>query len=203
MTQAAYVGFSMGGQIAQIAAAYLPGHVTHTILMGTSLDFEPGFLALEGKPSKEGLSSPCKDYVTWVTEPLNPTALSPEERLNRYIKTWWHLDGRQTDFDAAFFEHQGQSIFALTGADDPYPTHARAMKASYNQHAHAPQQMKCPTLIIQGALDPVFPLDHADPLHNKIKGSELIVWDDFGYALSPRHFKRMIEAIDLFIQTRP
>lgn len=203
VTQAAYVGFSMGGQVSQVAAAYLPEHVTHAVLMGTSWDFEPGFLALEGKPPKEGLSAPHPDYVAWVTTPFDSSRQTPEERLAWYTKTWWHLDGRQSDFDEAFFEAQGKKIFETAGTDDPYPTHARAMKASYNQHMRAPSRINCPTLILQGTLDPVFPPDHGTALHKQIKGSELEVWEDFAHALSPKHFERLASAIDTFIKNNP
>jgi pimeloyl-ACP methyl ester carboxylesterase len=121
VTQAVYVGFSMGGQVTQVAAAYLPEHVTHAVLMGTSWDFEPGFLALEGKPPKEGLSAPHPDYTAWVTAPFDSARQTPEERLAWHTKTWWHLDGRQRDFDEAFFEAKERKSLRQQGPMIPIP----------------------------------------------------------------------------------
>lgn len=40
-------------------------------------------------------------------------------------------------------------------------------------------------------------------LHNEISGSELMIWEDFAHALSPKHFERLAGTIDVFIKNNP
>jgi len=74
------------------------------------------------------------------------------------------------------------------------------MKASYELHRHAPSLIDVPTLIIHGKKDPIFGIDHAKDLNSKIKSSNLIIWDDFAHAISPKNFTQIINAIDDFIK---
>ena len=76
------------------------------------------------------------------------------------------------------------------------------MQASFDSHNKALELIKTPTLIIHGAKDPIFPMDHGRNLEKRIQNSELLIWDDLGHAISPRHFSRLAEAIDSFIRKK-
>lgn len=199
--KATFVGFSMGGQIAQIAAAHMPDYVSSIVLLASSSDFEPGFKAFEGIFSKEGLSLPDKTYVAWATRKIEPNTRSFEEKVADYVETWRLLDGSTADFDEEFFKEQGRQVLTRSKLQQPYLAHAKAMKASFDLHKKACEKINVPTLIIQGGKDPVFPKDHGMDLHQRIKGSKLLLWDDFAHAISPRNFNIIIEAIDEFVRS--
>jgi len=200
LKKAHYVGYSMGGQIAQFIAAFQPEYVTSLILIGTSTDFKPGFNAFEGIYEKHGLSLPNPDYIKWATRKVDFANQSLEEKINDYISTWRYLDGSPHNFDQNFFKQQGIETFTRTKLQEPYLNHAKAMKSSFELHQKAPQHIKTPTLIIQGAKDPVFGVDHGTDLHSKIKNSKLTVLDNFAHAISPQNFDRIVHIVDDFIK---
>ena len=74
------------------------------------------------------------------------------------------------------------------------------MLASIKLHEASPSKIKAPVLIIQGKNDPVFPEDHGHNLKDRIAKSELVILDDFGHALMPRHFDKVADLIDKFIK---
>lgn len=198
--KATFVGFSMGGQLAQFMGAYFPRYATTLILIGTSTDFKPGFDGMEGKPHTEKLSPPEADYIELATKPRDWSTLTLEEKINQYTLIWKRLDGSPQDFDELFYRQQGREVYERTPLQSPYVAHSKAMKASFDLHQQAPDLIKTPTLIIHGEKDPVFPSDHGEDLKKRIQHSKLLRWDNFAHAISPRNFDRLIEAIDSFIQ---
>jgi pimeloyl-ACP methyl ester carboxylesterase len=197
--KAHWVGFSMGGQIAQMAAAYRPEATQSIVLLSTSTNFKPGFDAFEGKTSK-GLSGPNKEYVKFATQKIDYNKQTLEQKIDRYVAIWRLLDGSPKDFNEKFFREQGKEVYTRTKLIHPYIAHAKAMKASYELHNQTPAKIRLPALIIHGKKDPVFGLDHAKDMNKKIKGSQLIVWDNFAHAVSPQNFDRIINTIDEFLK---
>ena len=90
-----------------------------------------------------------------------------------------------------------------TKIHDAYDRHTRSMKASFALYEEAAPKIKVPTLILQGKLDPVFPVDHGQALHQAIKGSELRILDNAGHAISPRIADTLVAEIDNFLKKHP
>ncbi len=200
ITQAHYVGYSMGGAIAALIAAYFPQHAFSLILIGTSSDFSPGFNAFEGKPASGSLTPPNAEYVKWATRNVNISKQSLNEKIKDYVRTWKILDGHPENFDEHFFKEQARTYYTRSKILEPFINHAKAMKKSYEAQQKSFENICMPTLIIHGGKDPVFGLDHGKDLHVKIKKSKLVVWNDFAHAISPQHFDRIINQIDSFIK---
>ncbi len=199
--KAHFVGFSMGGQIAQFIGAYFPEDVLSLILIGTSTDFRPGFEAFEGKFKNEGLSPPHPNYVAWATRKVDLEAQTLDEKVDDYVNTWRRLDGNSPKFREDYYRQEGLRNYTRTKLQMPYLKHAKAMRASFGTHEKAPALIKVPTLIIQGAQDPVFGIDHGKSLNTQIKNSTLMIWEGFGHAISPQNFDRLIDAIDTFLKS--
>ncbi len=199
--KAHFVGFSMGGQIAQFIGAYFPEHVLSLILLGTSTDFRPGFEAFEGIYKNQGLSPPEANYVTWATRKVDLASQTLDEKVDDYVNTWRRLDGNSPEFREDYYRQEGLLNYTRTKLHMPYLKHAKAMRASFEDHEKAPPLIKVPTLIIQGAQDPVFGIDHGKSLHSQIKNSTLMIWEGFGHAISPQNFDRLIDAINMFIKS--
>ncbi len=200
IVKAHYVGFSMGGQLAQLAGGYHPRRVKSLVLLGTSTDFRPGFDAFEGKYSDKGLTPPKKEYVDFINSLKTDVVQTEEQKVEEYVKKWRMLDGSPADFDEEFFRKQAVETFSRTKLQQPYVNHSKAMKLSFESHELAPGLIKLPTLIIQGKNDPVFPLDHGNDLNQKIAGSKLVIWDNFAHAISPRNFDQLVDEMDNFFK---
>jgi pimeloyl-ACP methyl ester carboxylesterase len=200
--KATFVGYSMGGQVSLVAAAHFPASVQNVILIASSSNFKPGFEALEGKLVTEKPSPPHPDYVKFIHSMPDFSKLSLEQKVDVYVDMWRSLDGNPENFDEEFAREQAREGYARTKLQNPYAVHSRSMKASYELHREAPALVKAPTLIIQGDKDPVFPVDHGEDLREKIKNSQLLVLKNFGHAISPRNFGRLVEAIDSFIRKK-
>ena len=198
--QAHCVGFSMGGQIAQIMAAHFPEALNSIVLIGTSSDFKPGFDAFEGVLNPDQLSPPDPEYVKFATRKVDPASQTLDERLADYVETCRILDGCPEHFDAAFFRAKGLRNISRTTLQNPYLNHAKSMKASFELHQNALEKIQAPTLILQGKKDPVFAIDHGQDLAQRIKNSKLIIWEDFAHALSPQHFDLIVETLDEFFK---
>lgn len=198
--KAHFVGYSMGGQLAQLVGAYRPDHALSLILMGTSTNFQPGFEAFEGRHSKASLSPPQPFWVAWATRKVDGASQSLAQKIDDYVETLRLLDGQTPDFDAPFFHNQARAMLTRTPLQTPHVNHVKAMRASYALHASAPARIKVPTLIIQGSNDPVFGPDHGAALHSAIKGSELITLKTFAHAISPQNFEPLASTIDAFIR---
>lgn len=198
--KAHFVGYSMGGELAQLVGAYYPRYAKSIILLATSTDFQPGFNAFAGKFSTQGLSAPHPDYVKWATRSVDSSQQTFDQKVQDYVITWKMLDGSPKNFAEDFFKTQGRLSYTRTRLQQPYLNHAKAMKATFALHHAAPALIRIPTLIIQGAKDPIFSPDHGRDLAHKIQHSKLIVWDDFAHAISPQNFDRIIDTMDQFIR---
>jgi len=201
LEKATFVGFSMGGQLAQFVGAYFPEYAENLILIATSSDFKPGFDALMGTPPKEGCgpSTPKPEYLAFLAEAWDFSEFTLEKKIDFYVEVANVLEGCPKDFEKDFFRNQARENYERTPLNAPH-AHTEAMLASFELHEKAPALIQIPTLIIHGEKDPIFPMDHAYALKKRIKGSELLIWDDFGHAISPRHFTRLITAIDSFLR---
>jgi pimeloyl-ACP methyl ester carboxylesterase len=200
--KAHFVGFSMGGQLAQFAGAYSPDRTLSLVLIATSPDFKPGFGAFGMTKSTSDLSHPTMEYIKWVSRPVDITQQTLNEKVNDYVISWKLLDGSPTNFDEAFYREQGKEHYTRTTLHQPFRNHAQAMCASFDLHAKAIPLIHCPTLIIHGEKDPVFPPDHAKKLAQAVPHSTFVLWEDFGHALSPRNFDRLIDNIDNFVKSK-
>lgn len=202
--KAHFLGFSMGGQVGQFVGAYHPDHISSLILLGTSTDFKPGFDAFSGDIKKDSdnkkLSPPKPDYVAWATRDVNVSHQTLDEKVDDYIKTWRRLDGESHNFNEDHYRKEGVLNYTRSRLHTPYLSHAKAMKASFEDHENAPALITASTLIIQGGHDPVFGIDHGRALHSRIKNSKLIVWEDFAHAVSPQNYDRLIEVVDQFLK---
>jgi pimeloyl-ACP methyl ester carboxylesterase len=198
--KATYVGFSMGGELAQLVGGFHPKYATSLVLIGTSANFKVGFDAFAGVYHNDGLSPPNKDYIAWATRRVDVANQTLDEKVDAYVHTWKMLDGSPSNFDEAFFKAQGQLNYSRTKLWQPYVNHSKAMLASFQHQETAPALITIPTLIIQGANDPVFPPDHGRDLNSKIAGSKLLVLDSFAHAISPRNFDKLVNEIDGFLK---
>lgn len=66
---------------------------------------------------------------------------------------------------------------------------------------HRLQDINCPTLIIHGGHDHIFPITSADYLHQKIKHSQLVILPNANHIIPLNNKKELSQQIDKFLQT--
>jgi pimeloyl-ACP methyl ester carboxylesterase len=65
----------------------------------------------------------------------------------------------------------------------------------------AHQGTSCPTLVIQGAADPVFPPEHGEAIAAAIPGAELWVVPGMGHATPPEVWEELTQRIAAQVRT--
>lgn len=186
------VGFSMGGPIAWQVAARLPSKVASLALCLTSpvgrqqlpTDNLPP-MHLEGQWLLGEAFDPPQDennFEAWVqfymgldlclaTQP--PTAAEREDSRRQSELTYRRDREGGTVFTK--FHHSGAS-----GVRWP-----REML----------KQVKCPTVVIHGAKDQMFPAEHAAALRDDVDGARLVVVENCGHELPHRAHQPIVDAI--------
>ncbi len=198
--KANFVGYSMGGQISQVAGAFLADHVDKIILISTSSDFTPGFDMFNGMKKPGGLSPPNEDYLKVASEVFNCNT-SKLECVPKYVKLWKYLHNDDATFTEDFYIDQLNESFARTKLPPSYPRHAQSMLASIQLQSDALSRIIAPTLIIQGDRDPIFPMDHGIDMNKKIKSSQLVVLENFAHDISPPDYSRLTSLITKFLKS--
>lgn len=198
--KAHFVGFSMGGQIAQLVGAYVPERALSLILISTSNDFTRGFDAFENILKKFLLFPYSIESIEWMASYIDISRIPLKKKMRNYAYIWKILDGSPKNFDEVFYRNQAVEVFSRTKHHMPYLKHGRAIRASIELHSKALPLIHKPTLILHGDKDPIFPINHANELKKEIHDSELIIIKNFAHAISPRNFDLLIDNIDNFIK---
>jgi pimeloyl-ACP methyl ester carboxylesterase len=190
------VGLSMGGQIAQFAAAYFPHRLFTLILIATSSNFEPLWDALDNKSTSSALSKPSDRFLMWAKDYYgNSSQYSEQERSQGFMKGCQIFNGETVPFDKDYYQEFVKQHFKRSKYPDNVVNHVYAMKASFKDHEEALPLIKTPTLIIQGKHDPIFYIDHAESLQESIKGSKLFVGEHMGHFVNTQYQGDVVDAI--------
>ena len=148
------VGISMGGLVGQHMAAAYPERIESlTLLMSTC---NPRRVAITPSMQREYVyasrDQPIRSLLLrWRTHGA-PT-MSRETR-NRRLR-------RMLDHGFQYRMGHGRAFLGYTGPDT--------------------RKIKCPTMIVHGKYDNVFPVDHAYELHSRIQGAHLRILDEVGH----------------------
>jgi pimeloyl-ACP methyl ester carboxylesterase len=172
------MGASMGGAIAQELAAHFPERVrTLTAIMSSSGDPKlpppkPKALAVLGR-----------------TAPKEHAAF-----LRHYVNTWRVLAEEHFPFDEERTLQQAEATFAR-GINPPgVARQMLAILASGNRKEKL-RELRVPTLVIHGTLDPLIPFAAGLDLAETIPGATLIGVEGMGHTLPRQVWPQVFEAI--------
>ncbi|GAA3986579.1 hypothetical protein GCM10022247_01150 [Allokutzneria multivorans] len=173
-----WVGFSSGGWVSQLAAVHSPSRVASLTLIST-------------RPTGHG--------------PADPDLPEVAERL---LTAWESAAEPDWDDHDAVLAYLVDSERSLAGEpfDEAAATtmcgkalrRARDMQASVTNHPMADQgprwrellhRVSAPTLVLHGAVDPLFPVDNAHALVAEIPGARMIALPGVGHEIPPRLWK--------------
>lgn len=172
------LGFSMGGFVAQLAAARWADRVTGLILVSTAAVLTGSgrelFRHRADVVERDGLEQERKMHV--------PRAFSSEFRNS------------DPDFVAAY----GEEILV----SDPRAVAETFRDLSRFDSRSWLQDIRCPTLILAGELDEAMPAGAAEELHRAIAGSELVVLPGVGHTMHVEDPATFNDRVSQFVASR-
>ena len=175
------VGRSMGGGIAMLAALEYPDRVSSLTLIGTS-------------PGGCGLPPMSEEFLAHVSGAETPDWSDRDAVIDHVVDLLRAFAGGSPHFDEA-------SIRDLVGRDvDRTVNIASSMTNHFLIDNGDPIRDRlgmigAPTLVIHGAQDPVFPLDHGLAIANEIPGAQLLTLEETGHELPEAVWDIVIPAI--------
>lgn len=177
------LGASFGGLVAQAYATRYPGHPGKLILCSTNARFDLGrclamFQQLGGTPAMDA----AREFFTDVTP----------ERLQRYVEICLPLYNRvpiRTPSPASIV-HRDVAQHFIRGEWHTF------------DFTHALAQIRCPTLVLAGAHDPVLPIEGAEELVACIPPglATLERFEDSGHNLLSEQPERVVASIAAFLR---
>ena len=179
ITSAHLVGASMGGMIAQEIAISFPQRVRSlTSIMSTT-----------GNPKLPG---PTREAMAVL---MAPPPKSKEEYIVRFGKTWKVLRAGSFPDDEALDPARAERNFAR-GLNPPGVS--RQMRAILASGSRKPRlgNVKTPTLVIHGTVDPLVPPAGGKDTAASIPGAKLVMIERMGHALPIQMWPQIIDAID-------
>ncbi len=176
------IGTSMGGMIAQLLAAKHPERVGRLVLMSTAFGgaemVQPEQKAVDALAPAPGLS------------------IAEQRRLGLRALT-----------SDEFSDANSELIELLVAQRERNPTSARAFKAQFDallasDRSQLVADIRSPTLVIHGELDPLVPVHNGRMLAERIPGAQLVVMPRCGHM---PHLERPVETaqtIRTFLEAR-
>lgn len=164
------VGRSMGGGVALVAALDHPGRVASLTLMTTTTgdpDLPPPVAAF---PPRAG------DPVEYVVAVLRAYA------------------GPSPYFDEVAVRSVAEADVARTVSLESALTNHFVMRLD-GPESGGWGDVRVPTLVVHGAVDPVHPLPHGAALAAAVPGARLLVMPDTGHDLPPEQFDTVVAAL--------
>jgi pimeloyl-ACP methyl ester carboxylesterase len=183
------VGMSLGGTLVQLLLLDAPNRLlTATLFCTAALGGNP---PLPGEPDLPGPSAEL--LAMW--EQLG-TARTRDEEIAFNLEHWRLLSGAATGdrFDPDEFRALEERVRAHTGHDDPIAAHALADQSGLDRGREL-NAVATPTLVIDAALDPVYPPPHADHLAGVIPSARLTSIPEMGHALPAAIVPGLADAI--------
>lgn len=180
--KANFVGMSLGGMIAQLAALRNPDRVTTITMISSSV--------WDNRPDLPQIDQKILDYhasgaaVNW----------SDEQSVIKYMAEGWRLlNGSKHPFDE-------ERAYKLAEKE---VKRARNLLSMFN-HAllkggesfyGKEKEIKVPALIIHGTEDPVLPVQHGEALAMSIPGSKLVLLEGIGHEIPYLEWNTIIGAV--------
>ena len=178
------VGISMGGAIAQVAALDHPGRVASLTLISTSP-------AVPGAPALPPMSEELRAY--FAEEPAPPDWSDRSAVIDYYVESARPYAARSVSFDEAAWRELGSRDFDRSINLASSMTNHFAIDGAEGRGQL--RDIQAPTLVIHGAEDPMFPLEHGRALANEIPDARLLALEETGHELPRRVWDAVVPAI--------
>lgn len=190
LERAHFVGMSLGGMIAQLAAVLYPRRVSTLTLMMSGLY----------GPSEEELPSIDERILQYHA---NSAQLdwSDETAVTRYLAEGWRLlNGSSHPFD----EQRAMKLAAdeVKRANRLLSMFNHSLLQNEPLHEIQIDEVKAPALVIHGTEDPVLPYEHGLALARAIPGASLLTLEGTGHEIHRGDWDAILDAILLHTADR-
>lgn len=166
-------GLSLGGMVAQKLAIAHPERVASLTLLATT-------------PGGDGLPAPAEGLFD--DEP-------PAPDWNDRAAVIDYLVEAERAYSPRFDEATTREIATRVADEGPLGPYLEGFSFGASWRERLPE-ITAPTLVIHGAQDPMFPLEHGQALAAEIRGATLLVLPETGHEYPPRrHWDTVIEAL--------
>jgi pimeloyl-ACP methyl ester carboxylesterase len=179
--RAHFVGRSMGGGIAMLAASARPMRVASLTLIGTS-------------PGGPGLPPMSPEFFAYISSTTPPDWSDREAVVNHFLGLLRVFSAGSGHFDEAGMRDALRRDFDRTVNVASSQINHFAMEAGEPERGRL-GEIDAPTLVIHGDRDLVFPLGHAEALAREIAGARLLVLEGDGHELPRTAWDRVVPAI--------
>ena len=179
------VGMSMGGGIAQVAALVHPQRVASLTLISTSP-------AVPGAPDLPPMSEELRAY--FADAPPEPDWSDRAAVIDHYAEFGRQFASRSVPFDESEWRDRGAGDFDRSTNLASSMTNHLAIDDPADWRGRL-GEIRAPTLVIHGAEDPLFPLEHGRALADEIPDARLLVLEETGHELPRRVWDVVVPAI--------
>lgn len=193
-------GVSMGGFIGQYLGAYFPERLESLVLMMTSRDVSILFDAEDGTlADNPPLPPPTERYLGWLRGIHNEKPETLEDAVKMEVDGWDVCNGDGVYFDRE--EMTARVVRCKKRQKDLSSAfnHVLAIRSSMVHLKDLAPKIKVPTLVIQGANDPIFPLEHGQNLAASIAGSDFLVVKGMGHAFNAKCLDTLVRAVKVHV----
>jgi pimeloyl-ACP methyl ester carboxylesterase len=176
------VGVSAGGAFAQLLALDFANRVLSLVLISTS----------PALPGERGLPPPTDEFARFVT--TAEVDWSDAESVIDYLVDYSRVlaGGRRPFDETAARELARRDVerarnFAAARNHDAIPDEGRSREPL--------SAITAPTLVIHGAADPMFPLEHGEALADEIPEARLLTLEEAGHGVDRADWETIVRAI--------
>lgn len=174
------MGRSMGGIVGQLVASNYSNRVLSlTLIMSTSLN--PTLPPTEPDVMQQ-MMTPLPDYLT-----------AKEHHIQARLAFLHRIGSTDLPLNVQEEMQLMEEDFKRNATPNNTLLHVCAIGFTpYTPEITA--NISCPTLIIHGTLDPIFPKEHGLDLHAAISHSKLLLLEQMGHDLHPARYQKVLNA---------
>ncbi len=189
-------GASMGGFIAPIMAVRYPERVLSVGLLATTCDFRPGLKALCGKDYGDSpLPGLDAEYLTAMANLRTAHTETFEEQLELRLATWRVMNGNVVPLDEERNREIQTEFMRRQGQPESLENHLKCIEKSEEMIRTFPSQVRAPTVVLQGSVDPLFAVAHGERLASLIPGAKYVLVEGMGHVPNSHFYTLYIEEI--------
>lgn len=191
--QAHLVGMSMGGAIAQLVAIDYPERTLSLTTIGAD----------SGNPDLPVVANPD----AFAEVPPQPTTADREAYVEWQVKTWQALNGPEYPTDEATLRQWAERDFERGFYPDALVRHQTVSLVGHLESAayrlNNLENIKAPTVVLQGANDPLVPVESAEDIAARVPGAELRIIPGLGHSYPVALVPVFVDAITAAAERSP